>query len=585
MGSRQPSPASLNLKATPVKSLFLGRIEEDNLFPFPELGKEEKETLSMVIESIDKFLSGKGELFREFDKSGVQPPDYLALLKELGLFGLIVPEEFGGVGLSNSGYSRILQQVTRYDGSTSLTVGAHSSIGMKGLLLFGTPAQKAKYLPKLASGETIAAFCLTESGSGSDAASIKTSAVKQSDGSWILNGEKIWITNGPLADFYTVFARTDTDAGKISAFIVERGAGVSNGPKEDKMGIRASATTTVVFQDVRIPAENLLGEEGKGFKVAMAILNNGRTGLGGGCVGAMKRCIALSSKQATERKQFGRSISEFPLVKDKIAQMTIQCFVTESLVSMVGYYIDSGVDDYSIEAAVSKIFASESLWQVANEALQIAGGNGFMKDFPYEMIVRDSRINLIFEGTNEILRLYIGLAGLKEAGEYLKDVQKGLGKFFNDPIKGFGVLGGYVQKKIHERTEIGRDKMIRVHEVFSGEARSIEWFSAELSKASERTLRKDGKNIIGQQLPTKRFADIAIDLFAALCTLSRVTAMIEERGEAACATEISIARIFVRQAKRRMNLNLRRFEKNEDAEMVLLGDEILKNGEYRWDVL
>ena len=208
----------------------------------------------------------------------------------------------------------------------------------------------------------IAAFCLTESGAGSDAASIRTHAVKNADGSWLLNGEKIWITNGGIADLYTVFARTSSPAGKISAFVVEAAwPGVSHGKHEDKMGIRASSTTTVNFADVRVPADNVLDAEGKGFKVAMAILNNGRTGLGGGAVGGMKALIALATQQAQTRKQFDTPIAQFGLVREKIAQMTVDCFAAESVVWMVAHYIDSGVEDYSVEAAMSKVFASECL--------------------------------------------------------------------------------------------------------------------------------------------------------------------------------------------------------------------------------
>jgi alkylation response protein AidB-like acyl-CoA dehydrogenase len=308
--------------------------------------------------------------------------------------------------LSNAGYARVLSQTSTHDSSTSLTIGAHSSIGMKGILLFGTPDQRARYLPKLASGEMIAAFCLTEAGAGSDAASIHTRADKNADGTFTLNGEKIWITNGGIADLYTVFARTSSDAGKISAFIVEAAwPGVSHGHHEDKMGIRSSSTTTVSFVDVKVPEANVLDAEGKGFKVAMAILNNGRTGLGGGAVGGMKTLIALATEQAQARKQFGEPIGNYPLIREKISQMTVDCFAAESVVWMVAHYIDSGFDDYSVEAAISKVFASEAIQRSAYEALQIAAGNGFMRDSPYEQVVRDSRILSIFEGTNEVLRL------------------------------------------------------------------------------------------------------------------------------------------------------------------------------------
>lgn len=577
---------TLKLDASAAKTLFLGSILEENIFPFPAFQEEEAETVKMIVDSIDKFMLGKESQFRSYDEEGAQPEEYIQSLRELGLFGLIIPEEHGGLGLSNSAYSRVLQQTSRFDPSTSLTVGAHSSIGMKGLLLFGSEEQKSRYLPRLASGEMIAAFCLTEPGSGSDAGSIKTNAVKNTDGSWTLNGDKLWITNGPLADFFTVFARTDGEQGKLTAFIVERGfGGITHGPKEDKMGIRASATSTVTFQDTRVPPENVLGEPGKGFKVAMSILNNGRTGLGGGCVGGMKRCLELATRQASERKQFGKPISEFGLIKEKLAQMSVLCFATEATVSMVGHYIDSGVEDFSVEAAMSKIFASESLWTVAHEALQIAGGNGFMKEYPYERMVRDSRINLIFEGTNEILRLYIGLSGLKDVGEYLKGVKSGVGKIFDDPIKGFGVLSRYATKRVSALTSLGRDRIESVHSSLRAEAAVYEEYTGRLSQACEELLKRYGKDIIGMQFPTKRVADVASDIFVGLCVLSRVTSMIAERGEGACEQERRIAHLFTQQAKRRMNSNIRGLIRNEDEDMKQLADFVLSRNGYPWDTL
>lgn len=582
----QKSGSSRVVSDSPAKGLFLGEIREDKLFPFPTIRPEERETLQMVIESIDRFMTEKTEDFRLYDAKGEQPEQYVEELKALGLFSLIIPEEFEGLGLSNSGYSRVLQQTSRYDASTSLTIGAHSSIGMKALLLFGTQEQKAKYLPRLSTGELIAAFCLTESGAGSDAASIKTHAVRQADGSWVLNGEKIWITNGGTAGFYTVFARTETDEGKITAFIVERGwNGVSSGPKEDKMGIRASCTTTVRFDDVRVPPECVLGEVGKGFKVAMAVLNNGRTGLGGGCVGAMKRLIELSIAQATQRKQFGKSIASFQLIKEKIALMTTLCFASESIVSVVGHLIDSEVDDFSVEAAMSKVFVSEALWTVADEALQIAGGNGFMKEFPYERVVRDSRINRIFEGTNEILRLYVGLSGMKDAGDQLKDVARGVSGIFNDPIKGFGVLSEYASKKMGQFTALGRQRLTGVASSLEHEAAACELGIAKLSQAVEWALRRYGKEIIGQQLVTRRLADAATEIFVGMCVLSRVSSLLKEKGVDGCQDELRIARIYTHHAKGRISSHLKGLSKNSDRDILALADSMVERGSFPWDVL
>ncbi len=569
-----------------IQALFFGHVSEDKMFPYPELDSDEKETLNIVLDSINKFLGDKQEDFAKWDEEGAQPDDFIKALKELGLFGLIIGEDYGGIGFSNTSYSRVVQETSKHDASVSLTIGAHSSIGMKGLLLYGNDEQKKKYLPKLASGEMIAAFCLTEAGSGSDAASIKTSAVKNKDGTWTLNGEKIWITNGAFADFFTVFARTESEGGKISAFIVERSFdGVTNGPKEDKMGIRASATTTINFENVVVPEANLLGEEGKGFKIAMAILNNGRTGLGGGCVGGIKKLISLASNQATERKQFGKSISEFGLIKEKITQMTVDCFAAESVVGMVGHLIDSGEKDYSLEAAISKVFCSEALWNSAYEALQIAGGNGFMKEYPYERVVRDSRINTIFEGTNEILRLYIALAGMKDVGKYLKEVASSTEEIFNDPIKGFGTLSDYAAMKLSRMTSIGRDKLGSHYKCFQHEADTIDRYSSAFAAAAEGLIRRHKKDIINKQLATKRLGDVAIDLFVSVCVLSRASKIVAEKGEENSKTVIDIAKVFIRNARRRMTGNIRGLDRNDDEKLESIADYIFDNKSYPWDII
>jgi len=575
-----------NLDLSPAKALFCGEIVRSCYWPYPHFENEEQEMLGMVLDSVDRFLEDKRDDFRQWDEVGEQPEEFVEGLRELGLFGLIIPEEHGGIGLSNAGYSRVLQQSSRYDSSVSLTIGAHSSIGMKGLLLFGTDAQKEKYLPRLASGEMIAAFCLTESGSGSDAASIKTKAAKNPEGGWILNGEKIWITNGGIANFYTVFARTDSDAGKISAFIVERDSpGVSIGLKEDKLGIRASSTTTVSFADVKIPADSLLGEEGKGFKVAMSILNNGRTGLGGGAVGGMKTCIALAAKQAVDRKQFGQSISEFGLIKKKIAEMTVDCFAAESAVRMVSHYVDSGYTDYSVEAAISKVFASEAMFRAANESLQIAAGNGFMKEFPYEQIMRDSRILTIFEGTSEILRLFIALSGMKDAGVLLQELKSATDDIFNNPIKGFGLLSDYAGRRITHLTSLGQDRIVGVvPEALRDDALVFEKYSLELARMTDVLLRRHGKAIVEKQFAMQRAADVVIDLFVGLSVLSRVTSM-ETDDEVQYQQAISVAHIFSQQAKRRMNHNLRAMLHNEDESAKSLADFIFDREAYPWDVL
>lgn len=569
-----------------AKQLFLGNILEENLFPYPEIRARDKDMLGAMTDAIDQFLADKGAELKQYDRDAEQPAGFIQALREMGLFSLIIPEEFGGMELSNGAYARVLGQTSSHDSSVSLTIGAHSSIGMKGVLLFGSDEQKQRYLPKLATGEMIAAFCLTESGAGSDAASIRTKAVRNDDDSWTLSGEKIWITNGGIADFYTVFARTDTPDGKITAFLVEAAwPGVSHGPHEDKMGIRASSTTTVAFADVRVPPENVLGPVGKGFKVAMSILNSGRTGLGGGAVGGMRSLIRLASAQAKERKQFGHPIAEFGLVREKIAQMTVDCFAAESAVWMVAHLIDGGGSDYSVEAAMSKVFASEAVQRASYEALQIAAGNGFMRDFPYEQITRDTRILSIFEGTNEILRLYIALSGLKGVGAGLSELKAAVGDIFNDPIKGFGVLGTYTGRRMREATGYGIDRII--HELsprLRKVAATYEKYTVELSKSSDALLRRYGKQVADQQHAQKRLADIAIDLFVGLCVLSRADSLAKQ-SHAAADEAIGIAEIFTKQARRRMARNVRGLERNEDAAIEQLAGAVLAHDGYMWDVI
>jgi alkylation response protein AidB-like acyl-CoA dehydrogenase len=571
-----------------MRSLCMGQIEQDVIFPFPTLETGQKETLREIADALESLLGPRAGDFRKWDVAAEMSAEFIDELKDFGLFGLIIPEAYGGMALGNMAYSRTLQEVGRYDASVAVTIGAHSSIGMRGLLLFGSEAQKERYLPALASGEMIAAFCLTEAGAGSDAAAIKTRAVKK-DGHWLLNGSKLWITNGGMASFYTVFARTDSDAGqgKMTAFIVTSDMdGVSFGPHEDKMGLRASSTTTVILDDVLVPDENVLGEVGKGFKVAMQILNSGRTGLGGGSVGGMKRLIGLSTKQANERKTFGQPIASYGLIKEKIGRMIIDCYTSEAVVTMVGGLIDAGYEEYAVEAAISKVYATECLSRTADEALQIAGGNGYMREYPYERIVRDSRINRIFEGTNEILRLFIALTAMNDVGSQLKELAASMKGVLNDPIKGFGVLSEYARKHAHLRTGIGGTaKLQGLHPSLKAPVEAIEVETRYLAQATDRILRKHGKNIIGKQFATKRLAEIMIDLFVLACTLSRVQASIDANGVEKAAKEIDILQIFTREARVRMKQNFRRIDNNDDEPLKALAEDACEVERFRWDTV
>ena len=569
-----------------MRSLCLGIVEEDLLLPFPRIGGETAETLKAVLDSIDDLLGPKADLFRAWDAEGKMPLSFIDELRSFGLFGLVVPEAFGGLGFGSLAYSRTLQQIARHDASVAVTVGAHNSIGMRGLLLFGTEAQRRTYYPKLASGEMIAAFCLTEPEAGSDAASIKTVAVDEGD-HFRLNGSKLWITNGEIADFFTVFAKTGPkdSRGKLSAFIVTRDMpGVSVAPHEDKMGLRASYTNAVFFDDVKVPKENLLGPLHGGFKVAMKILNSGRSGLGGGAVGAMKRLIGLAATQAKERRQFGRAIGEFGLVKQKIGQMVVDCYAAESVVTLVAGWVDAGSDDYAVEAAIGKVFASEALWRTADEALQVAGGNGYMRDYPYERFLRDSRINRIFEGTNEILRLFIALNAMNDVGTQLEELATSLQDVFLHPIKGFGVLSEYARKHVSLATGAGRSRFTQLHPRLDRAASQFEGDVRILAQVVDRLLRKHGRNIVEKQLATRRLADIMIDLFVLAAVLARVDGRIRSRGEAASRQDLAILEVFAGAARRRIARNFADVDDNEDEPLKDLADHAMARGGYEWDV-
>ncbi|MEE8367339.1 MAG: acyl-CoA dehydrogenase family protein, partial [Thermoanaerobaculia bacterium] len=442
---------------------------------------------------------------------------------------------------------------------------------------------------KLATGKMIAAFCLTEPEAGSDAAAIRTRAVEQED-HFLLNGSKIWITNGGIADFFTVFAKTgEAEArSKLSAFIVTRDLpGVSIGEHEDKMGLRANPTTSAYFEDVKVPRENLLGPLHGGFKVAMNILNSGRFGLGGGSVGAMKHLISLAARYAMERRQFGQPIGSFSLIKQKVGHMVVDCYAAEAAVNLVAALSDRGYDDYSVEAAIIKVFASEALWRTADEALQTAGGNGYMREYPYERIVRDCRINRIFEGTNEVLRLYMALTALNDVGQRLEETASSLKGIFDDPIKGFGLLYDYAKRRANWATglPIGKSGLSKVHLALRPQAEVFEDLTRDLAAMSDRLLRKHGKNIIGKQFAMRRMADVMIDLFVLACVLSRVTASIERHGAEKAAREIEIAKVFAGQVKGRANRNFRKIDNNDDELIKSLAEHAYESGGFTWDVI
>lgn len=547
------------------RGLFLGKLSSDSVFPYPVqtgLSAETKETLGMLVEPTKKFFAEVNNAAANDENSGA-PKEILEQLKGMGAFGLMVPEEFEGAGLNNTGYARAVEIVGGADLGLGILLGAHQSIGYRGILLYGTPEQKAKYLPDLASGRKIAAFVLTEPGAGSDAAGIKTRAKLSEDGKhYILNGSKIWISNGPDAEIMTVFAKTEGTDKKTGekkdvmiAFIVERSfGGVTSGPPEKKMGIKCSPTSEVFFENCKVPVENVLLAPGDGFKVAMGILNSGRFGMGAALTGTMKTAIKGAIEYANQRVQFfGNKIREYEVIRDKVAGMASRLYATESLAYLLASNMDRGMTDYQIEAAVGKVFASENAWHCVDETIQIYGGIGYMRALPYERMLRDLRIFRIFEGTNDILRQMIGLTGIQSLGKELEP----LAKAAKSPLTNIPVLLPYALAQLKAKAGIfDKPSLDWAPAQLRPAADVIETATGQFAHAVQALTIKHGKKVLERQLDVAKVADIIIDLTAATAAVSRAATSLKA-GAATAEHEVALANLFAEDAKHRLAANIR----------------------------
>ncbi|KAI4532571.1 hypothetical protein MG293_017836 [Ovis ammon polii] len=574
--SRRPLLTSPPSRAF-AKELFLGKIQKKEAFPFPEISRDELNEINQFVGPVEKFFTEEVDS-RKIDQEGKIPDETLEKLKSLGLFGMQVPEEYGGLGLSNTMYAR-LGEVIGLDASIAVTLAAHQAIGLKGIILAGSKEQKARYLPRLASGEHVAAFCLTEPASGSDAASIRTRATLSADKRhYVLNGSKVWITNGGLASIFTVFAKTevvDSDGSvkdKITAFIVERDfGGVTNGKPEDKMGIRGSNTCEVHFENTRVPVENVLGEVGGGFKVAMNILNSGRFSMGSTVAGMLKKLIGMAAEYACTRKQFNRSLSEFGLIQEKFALMAQKAYVMESMAYLTAAMLDApGFPDCSIETAMVKVFSSEGAWTCVSEALQVFGGSGYVRDHPYERFLRDSRILLIFEGTNEILRMYIALTGLQHAGRILTARVKELKRGNVTTI--METIGQRLRDSLGRTVDLGlTGKLGVVHPSLADGAHKLEENVYYFGRSVESLLLRFGKTIVEEQLVLKRVANVLINLYAMTAVLSRASRSIR-LGLRDHDHEVLLANIFCSEAYHQNLFTLSQLDKHSPENL----DELVK---------
>ena len=466
---------------------------------------------------------------------------------ELGLIGANIPEEYGGLGLDQTSGALIGENIGR-SASFATTLGAESGIGLLPIVYFATEAAKKNYLPRIASGELVTAYALTEAGAGSDAMAGKATAKLSDDGTeYIINGEKMWITNGGFADIFIVFAKVDGD--KFSAFIVERQPGLTSGAEEHKMGIKGSSTTALVLSDVRTPVENLLGEVGKGHKIAFNVLNIGRFKLGAMCIGGMKLMVHESVRYANERQQFGRSISTFGAIKAKLGEQAIRTWVGESMIYRTLGMIETGInagdskdldarlrtfEEYAAECSIIKVALSEYCDYVADEMVQIYGGYGYSADYPAERAYRDSRINRIFEGTNEINRMLIpgrlmksalsGRLALLPAAQALMDevLSPQMGGFDDD------------------------DSVLAAEQKLTTNAKKVALMT--LGTAAQKYMMK----LSDQQEILMGIADIIMDTYAMETSILRARKLVASRGESASERYLDMTRVFCNDAVERI---------------------------------
>src|SRR6201997_5333083 len=551
-----------------AKGLFQGHFVADWVMPYPRIPAAQQIELDETLRELRQFLDEHLDA-AEIDRQADIPRSVIDGLGRVGVLGMTAPKEYGGRGFSQMANCKVLEEIGRRCASTSVFVNAHHSIGIRALLLFGTGEQKQKWLPKLVTGEQLGAFALTEKEAGSDAANVQMQARPSEDGShFILNGEKRYITNAAIAHVLTVMARTPVPGheGKtaVTAFLVTPdmpGFEMLEGRME-KMGIRGTATGRFALRDVKVPRENILGLMGKGLKVALTVLDFGRTTFGACCTGAAKTCLELAVKHANTRRQFNKTLGHFHLVKKKIARMAADAYAMEAMTTITASLIDRGLEDYMLETAMLKVFTTERLWECVNDAFQIYGGSAYFVDLPLERMVRDARINQIGEGSNEVLTSFIALVGMRGPGMEFKEIydtmlrptrEGGIGKAWS---AGMNRLGATVRIP---------DVPVRSAELKSFASqlgRSIWRFNLAVNKA----LILYREPVLDMQLVQERIAGAAMDLFASAAVLSRWDSEIQlaQRNGESPATKNTAAELFLRQSARRIRNFLEALGNNED---------------------
>jgi acyl-CoA dehydrogenase family member 9 len=555
-----------------AKALFRGEFRGDALFPYPELPEKDRATVEQAVAAVSEFADTHIDA-AAIDREADIPSSVIQGLARLGVLGMAAPTKWGGQGFSQMGYCRIMEVIGGHCSSTAVFVNAHHSIGLRALVLFGTPEQQARWLPPLASGEKLAAFALTEEQAGSDASNVQTTARPSDDGkTYILNGSKRYITNGAIADVLTVMARTPDPRGgdsKITAFLVTPdlpGFEVVEA-RMPKCGIRGTATARLAFHDMPVPATNILGPLGKGLKVALTVLDFGRTTFGASCTGAAKVCLAAATRHAANRRQFGRPLADLELIKKKLAYLAATAYAMEATTYQTAALIDRGAEDYMLETAILKVFTTEVLWEGVNETLQVFGGQGYFSNEPYERMMRDARINTIGEGANEVLKAFIAMVGMRDIGVGLKNTLDG----FKKPSSFMSTLWGF------SRDHLGR--LVRtpvvpvVNPMLRPMAESLGRRVARFARTVEWVLVTHRETILDREYVQERIADAAIALVTGACTLSRWDLSITQ-GRSTPA-ERTAAELYLRMAQSRFDRSLQALSQNDDSLTTAAADSAL----------
>ena len=563
-----------------VKGLFQGHFVSDWVMPYPRIPAAQQTELNRTLKELREFLDAKLDAVA-IDRNADIPRELIDGLGRVGVLGMTAPAEYGGSGFTQMANCRILEEVGRRCASTSVFVNAHHSIGIRALLLFGTHEQKQKWLPKLVTGEQLGAFALTEKEAGSDAANVQMTATPSADGShFILNGEKRYITNAAIAHVLTVMARTPVPGkeGKtaITAFLVTPdmpGFEILEA-RMPKMGIRGTATGRFAMSDVKVPKENILGPPGKGLKVALTVLDFGRTTFGACCTGAAKTCLTLAVKHANTRKQFNKTLGHFHLVKEKIARIAADAYAMEAMTTITASLIDRGLEDYMLETAMLKVFTTERLWECINDAFQIYGGSAYFVDLPLERMLRDARINQIGEGSNEVLTSFIALVGMRGPGMEFKEIYDTMLKPTREG--GIGKAWSAGMSRLSATVRIP-DVPVRSAELrsFGNQLGRLIW---RFNFAVNRSLIVYREPILDMQLVQERIAGAAMDLFASTAVLSRWDSEIQfaqGNGEAP-SRKNTAAELFLRQSFRRIRNYLAGLSDNDDKFVLSAADSALR---------